>query len=70
MKIYTLELQKQYVPYLIVDDKENIIGFVVNAPLSAKKAAKEHILMSKKFDDVSNYEYWNGLIDKLGLNDI
>lgn len=67
---YAQELEKQYMPYAIFDDDEEIIGFMENTPLSAKKAAKEHILMSKKFDDISNYEYYDNIIKKLGLEDI
>ena len=67
---YSVELQKKYMPFAIVDENNNIIGFVGDTPISAKKAAKEHILMSKKFDDCSNYEYWDNLIIKLGLENI
>ncbi len=67
MAKYYVELEKKYLPYVKTDDDGRIIGFVEGTPLSAKEAAKEHIQMSKKFDDVSNYEYWDNLLDDLGL---
>jgi hypothetical protein len=27
-------------------------------------------LMSRKFDDITNYEYWDNLIEQLGLSDV
>lgn len=66
---YAHELEKQYMPYAILGDDE-IIGFMENTPISAKKAAKEHILMCRKFDDITNYEYYDNIIKKLGLEDI
>ena len=65
-----LKLAERYMPYAILDDDEQVIGFVKNTPLSAKKAAKAHIEMRRKFDDISNYGYWDDLMDKLGLSDI
>ena len=69
-KNYYLMLEKEYTPYVIVDENENIIGFKSDAPTNAKKSAKRHILMSRKFDDITNYEYWDNLIEQLGLSDI
>lgn len=66
MAKYYVELEKKYLPYVETDDGR-IIGFVEGTPSSAKEAAKEHIRMSKKFDDVSNYEYWDNLLEDLGL---
>ncbi len=63
-------LKKEYLPFIIVDENENIIGFKRDTPINAKRAFKEHILMSKKFDDITNYEYWDNLIEQLGLSDI
>lgn len=63
-------LKKEYLPFIIVDENENIIGFKRDTPINAKRAVKEHILMSKKFDDITNYEYWDNLIEQLGLSDI
>ena len=63
-------LKKEYVPYMIVDENENIIGFKSDTPTNAKRAAKRHILMSRKFDDITNYEYWDNLIEQLGLSDV
>lgn len=63
-------LKKEYLPFIIVDENENIIGFKRCTPINAKRAVKEHILMSKKFDDITNYEYWDNLIEQLGLSDI
>ncbi len=63
-------LKKEYLPFIIVDENENIIGFKSDTPINAKRAAKEHILMSKKFDDITNCEYWDNLIEQLGLSDI
>ncbi|MCD7836122.1 MAG: hypothetical protein LUG83_05680 [Lachnospiraceae bacterium] len=65
-----LVLVEQYMPYAIVDDDEQVIGWVEGTPMSAKKAAKTHIEMHRKFDDISNYEYWDNLMEKLGLTDI
>jgi hypothetical protein len=70
IKNYALELQKIYMPFVIIDKNENITGFVENAPIKAKKAAKEHIIMSMKFDDVFNAEYWENMIIQLGLVDV
>ena len=70
IKNYSIELQKKYMPFAIIDENDNIIGFVANTPNDVKKSAKEHILMSKKFDDCSNYEYWDNLIVKLGLENL
>lgn len=67
---HSLELEKQYMPYAVFDDNDEIIGFVKGTPMSAKKAAKEHILMSRKFGDVTHYEYYDDIIKKLGLEDI
>jgi len=68
---YALMLEKQYMPFAVFDPENNsIIGFKSNAPISALKAAKEHILMTQKFDDVSQFVYWNELIKKLGLENI
>lgn len=64
---YAHELEKQYMPYAIFDENDEIIGFVGGTPEIAKKAAREHIEMSMKFDDVSNYEYWIKLLNKLNL---
>ena len=33
-------LKKEYVPYVIVNENENIIGFKSDAPTNAKRAAK------------------------------
>lgn len=63
---YAHELEKIYMPYAVFDENE-IIGFVDETPESAKKAAREHIEMSMKFDDVSNFEYWVNLLKKLNL---
>ena len=63
-------LKKEYLPFIIVDENENIIGFKRDTPINAKRAVKEHILMSKKFDDITNYEYWDNLIEQVGLSDI
>ncbi len=63
-------LKKEYVPYVIVDADENIIGFKSDTPINAKRATKRHILMSRKFDDITNYDYWDNLIEQLGLSDI
>lgn len=70
MNEYYLTLEKQYMKYVIVDENRNIVSFKKYTPVSAKKAAKEHILLSQKFDDLSNFEYWNKMIEKLGLKDI
>ena len=67
---YSIELQKKYMPFTIIDEKESIIGFVANTPIEAKKSAKEHILMSEKFDVCSNYKYWDNLIVKLGIDNL
>ena len=67
---YALLLEEQYMPYAITDDKKNIIGFTKDAPKNALLAAKEHILMNEKFDDVTNYQYWDDLIVSLGLDKI
>ncbi len=64
---YAHELEKKYMPYAIFDENDVITGFVEDAPDSAKKAAREHIEMSMKFDDVSNFEYWVSLLEKLNL---
>lgn len=65
-----LEREMQYMPYAITDDEENIIGFVENTPKSALLAAKTQIEINKKFDDVTNYQYWDDLIVSLGLDKI
>lgn len=70
MTQYYLTLEKQYLPYVVVDENENIVSFKENTPISAKRAAKEHILLSQKYDDVSNEAYWKNLIEKLGLKNI
>ncbi len=68
IKNYAHELEKIYMPYAVFDeDGEEIIGFVDETPEDAKRAAREHIEMSMKFDDVSNSEYWINLLDKLNL---
>lgn len=67
---YAHELEEQYMPYAIFGEEGEIIGFVENTPLSAKRAAKEHIRMSQKFDDISNMDYWEDLTIKLGLDKI
>lgn len=64
---YAHELEEQYMPYAIFDENDNIIGFVDDAPENAKKAAREHIEMSMKFDDVSNCFYWYDLLEKLKI---
>lgn len=65
---YAHELEKEYMPYAVFDRTgENIIGFTANIPKSAKIAAKKHIEMSMKFDDVSNSDYWIALLKKLDL---
>lgn len=64
---YARELEEQYMPYAIFDDNDEIIGFMENTPESAKQAAREHIKMSQKFDDISNLEYWLDLTKKLKL---
>ena len=70
MTQYYLTLEKQYLPYVVVDENENIVSFKENTPISAKRAAKEHILLSRKYDDVSNEAYWEKMIEKLGLKNI
>ncbi len=67
MRNYALELETKYLPYAIFDDENNIVGFAENTPREALDAAKEHIEMSKKFDDVTNYDYWNDLLEQLQL---
>lgn len=67
IKNYAHELEKKYMPYAILDENGEVVGFVDGTPNDAKKAAKEHIEMSMKFDDVSNFEYWINLLDKLNL---
>lgn len=69
-KNYYVMLEKEYMPYVIVDENENIIGFKSDTPIKAKRAVKEHILMSRKFDDITNYDYWDNLIEQLGLSAI
>lgn len=64
---YAHELEEKYMPYAIFDERDEIIGFADNMPESAKQAAREHIEMSMKFDDLSNYDYWCDLIKKLKL---
>ena len=49
MTQYYLTLEKQYLPYVVVDENENIVSFKENTPISAKRAAKEHILLSQKY---------------------
>ena len=67
IKMPSREWEEQYMPYAIFDENDTIIGFVEGTPESAKKAARKHIEMSMKFDDVSNFEYWINLLDKLNL---
>lgn len=67
MNPYYLELEKKYMQYALFNKNNEIIGFVENTPIEAKQAAKEHILMSKKFDDPSNYKFWDDKLDLLGL---
>ena len=69
IKNYSDSLQEKYMPFVILDENDNIIRFVDNTPDIAKKSAKEHIMMSRKFDDCNKYEYWDNLIVKLGLED-
>ena len=69
-KNYYLMLEKEYMPYVIVDENENIIGLKSDTPINAKRAVKRHILMSRKFDDITNYDYWDNLIEQLGLSDV
>ena len=64
---YSAKLKGKYMPYAIFDENGNIIGFEENTPKHAKEAAKEHILMRQKYDDISNFEYWDNLIIKLKL---
>lgn len=64
---YARELEEKYMPYAIFNENDEIIGFVDNTPESAKQAARNHIEMSMKFDDLSNHDYWRGLLEKLKL---
>ena len=65
IKNYSAELESVYMPYAILGNENQIIGFEKEMPQNAKQAALEHIAMSKKFDDPSNYSYWNDLALKL-----
>lgn len=65
-----LEYEKKYMPYAVFDEKGDIIGFKPGTPKTALIAAKDHILMSRHFDDVSNAGHWNNLLKKLGLDNI
>lgn len=64
---YVHELEKEYMPYAIINDNGEIIGFTEDITKKAKKAAIEHIEMSLKYDDVSNYNYWQNLLKTLNL---
>ncbi len=64
---YSESLERKYMPYAIFDENEEIIGFQPDTPKEALDAAREHITMSKKFDDATNYEYWDELRERLGL---
>ena len=63
-------MKKKNMPYAILDDKGDIIGFKPDAPMSALVAAKDHIEMSIHFDDISNAEWWEKKIKALGLDKI
>lgn len=45
---YSIELQKKYMPFAIIDEKYNIIGFVANTPIDAKKIGKRKYLNEQK----------------------
>lgn len=70
MERYYLELEKEYMPYAIFDKTGTMIALKQDTPIEIKKAVKEHILMSRKFDDITNYDYWDKLIEQLGLSNI
>ena len=62
--------KKEYLPFIIFDENENVISFKSDTPIKAKRAVKKHFLMSRKFDDITNYDYWDNLIEQLRLSDI
>ena len=64
---YAESLERKYMPYAVFDGEGEIVGFQPDTPKEALDAAREHIAMSKKFDDITNYDYYDDLIKKLGL---
>ena len=70
IKNTALEYEKKYVPYAIFDKNGKITGFKEGTPKEALLAAKSHIEMSARFDDVSNLCYWHKKLNDLGLNNV